>query len=184
MKVTFWGAAGGVTGSMHLVETGGRRYLLDCGLHQGRRSDADRKNRELPFAGSSIDAVVLSRADDSVQRSYYYLCELKRTAGVRGPQPLVFDVAKIPRPSSLAHTHAAIERLAEELGCDLKELPAAIETRNRRRALLARLAVVRATPRPPPGSGTAQLLRAADLLPPAEFDAALADWIETDFPER
>jgi metallo-beta-lactamase family protein len=62
VKVTFWGAAGGVTGSMHLVESGGRRYLLDCGLHQGRRKEADRKNRELPFAGSSIDAVVLSHA--------------------------------------------------------------------------------------------------------------------------
>ena len=55
-------AAGHVTGSMHLVETGGRRYLLDCGLNQGRRKDADRKNRNLPFAGSSIDAVILSHA--------------------------------------------------------------------------------------------------------------------------
>ena len=62
MKITFWGAAGGVTGSMHLVESGGKRYLLDCGLNQGRRKDADRKNRELPFPGSSIDAVVLSHA--------------------------------------------------------------------------------------------------------------------------
>ena len=62
MRITFWGAAGEVTGSMHLVESGGRRYLLDCGLHQGRRKDADRKNRELPFPGSSIDAVVLSHA--------------------------------------------------------------------------------------------------------------------------
>jgi len=62
MKLTFWGAAGTVTGSMHLVETGGRRYLLDCGLFQGRRKDADRKNRILPFPGASIDAVVLSHA--------------------------------------------------------------------------------------------------------------------------
>jgi metallo-beta-lactamase family protein len=62
MKITFWGAAGEVTGSMHLVESGGRRFLLDCGLHQGRRKEADRKNRNLPFPGSSIDAVVLSHA--------------------------------------------------------------------------------------------------------------------------
>ena len=62
MKLTFWGAAGEVTGSMHLVESGGRRVLLDCGLHQGRRKEADRKNRNLPFPGSSIDAVVLSHA--------------------------------------------------------------------------------------------------------------------------
>ncbi len=62
MKLTFWGAAGQVTGSMHLVETAGLRLLLDCGMNQGRRSEADQKNRNLPFPGSSIDAVVLSHA--------------------------------------------------------------------------------------------------------------------------
>src|SRR5215469_12822685 len=62
MKLTFWGAAGTVTGSMHLLEADGKRILLDCGLNQGRRKDADEKNRHLPFAGSSIDEVVLSHA--------------------------------------------------------------------------------------------------------------------------
>jgi metallo-beta-lactamase family protein len=62
MKVTFWGAAGAVTGSMHLAEAGGRRILLDCGLNQGRRKEAEQKNRHLPFPGSSIDAVILSHA--------------------------------------------------------------------------------------------------------------------------
>ena len=62
MRLTFWGAAGTVTGSMHLLETGGKRFLLDCGLYQGRRKDADLKNRHLPFPGDSIDAVVLSHA--------------------------------------------------------------------------------------------------------------------------
>jgi metallo-beta-lactamase family protein len=62
MKLTFWGAAGAVTGSMHLLETAGKRILLDCGLNQGKRKDADAKNRHLPFAGSSIDEVVLSHA--------------------------------------------------------------------------------------------------------------------------
>jgi metallo-beta-lactamase family protein len=47
---------------MHLVEAGGRRILLDCGLYQGRRRDADAKNRLLPFPASSIDSVVLSHA--------------------------------------------------------------------------------------------------------------------------
>jgi len=62
MKITFWGAAGEVTGSMHEVESGGKRYLLDCGLHQGRRKDADAKNRNLPLDAASIDAVILSHA--------------------------------------------------------------------------------------------------------------------------
>lgn len=62
MKLTFWGAAGAVTGSMHLVESGGKRFLLDCGLNQGRRKEADWKNRHLPFPGDSIDWVILSHA--------------------------------------------------------------------------------------------------------------------------
>lgn len=62
MKLTFWGAAGQVTGSMHLLESAGKRFLLDCGMNQGPRKAADAKNRNLPFAGSSIDAVVLSHA--------------------------------------------------------------------------------------------------------------------------
>jgi metallo-beta-lactamase family protein len=62
MKITFWGAASTVTGSMHHVQVEGRRYLLDCGLNQGRRKEADQKNRNLPYAGSEIDAVILSHA--------------------------------------------------------------------------------------------------------------------------
>ncbi len=62
MKLTFWGAASTVTGSMHHLETDGRRYLLDCGLNQGHRKAADWKNRHLPYPGDSIDAVILSHA--------------------------------------------------------------------------------------------------------------------------
>ena len=35
MRITFDGAAGEVTGSMHLLEVNGQRILLDCGLYQG-----------------------------------------------------------------------------------------------------------------------------------------------------
>ena len=62
MKVQFWGAAQTVTGSMHLVEFDGKKLLLDCGLYQGKRKEAFRRNRELPFKGSEIDAVILSHA--------------------------------------------------------------------------------------------------------------------------
>jgi metallo-beta-lactamase family protein len=62
VKLTFWGAAGAVTGSMHLLETDAKRILLDCGMHQGRRKESDRMNRNLPVDGASIDAVVLSHA--------------------------------------------------------------------------------------------------------------------------
>ncbi len=62
IRVTFWGAAGEVTGSMHLLEAAGARILLDGGLFQGRRAEAARKNRELPFDARRIDAVILSHA--------------------------------------------------------------------------------------------------------------------------
>jgi len=62
MQVIFWGAAQTVTGSMHLVESNGSRLLLDCGLYQGPRKQAFRRNRELPFDASNIDAAILSHA--------------------------------------------------------------------------------------------------------------------------
>src|SRR5262249_49659624 len=60
--VTFWGAARSVTGSMHLVEFGDRRLLLDCGLVRAHRDEARRRNLHFPFDPSTIDAVVLSHA--------------------------------------------------------------------------------------------------------------------------
>lgn len=62
MRLTFWGAAQTVTGSMHVLELAGRRVLLDCGLFQGRRAEANRLNREFPAPPESIDAVLLSHA--------------------------------------------------------------------------------------------------------------------------
>lgn len=59
--VTFYGGAGGVTGSKHLVEMGGKRILFDCGTFQGL-PDVRERNRSLPFAPDSIDYVVLSHA--------------------------------------------------------------------------------------------------------------------------
>src|SRR3982750_1188607 len=60
--LTFWGAAGGVSGSMHLLEVGNHKVLLDCGLHQGRREEARQRNGHFPFHPHQIDAVVISHA--------------------------------------------------------------------------------------------------------------------------
>jgi metallo-beta-lactamase family protein len=62
MHVQTIGAAGCVTGSCHLVEAGGFRILLDCGLIQGRRRDAAHNSDPFPFDVGRIDAVVLSHA--------------------------------------------------------------------------------------------------------------------------
>lgn len=62
MRFTAHGAARNVTGSKHLLTISGKRILLDCGLFQGRRAESERRNRNLPFDPSSIDAVLLSHA--------------------------------------------------------------------------------------------------------------------------
>ncbi len=62
MKLTFFGAAREVTGSMHLVETAGQRILLDCGMHQGHRAQAAQQNAHLPFDPRTVTAAILSHA--------------------------------------------------------------------------------------------------------------------------
>src|SRR6266850_7640699 len=62
MNLTFWGAAKTVTGSMHQLNVQNKSYLLDCGLYQGRRKEAEERNRKFPFPCNQISAVMLSHA--------------------------------------------------------------------------------------------------------------------------
>lgn len=62
MQITFWGAVRTVTGSMHELRVNGRRYLLECGLFQGRRKEAFERNTQFPFPPESVAAVLLSHA--------------------------------------------------------------------------------------------------------------------------
>lgn len=62
MKVSFYGAAGMVTGSCYLLETETARIILDCGLFQGQ-SIAEQNNFEpFPFEPETIDAVLVTHA--------------------------------------------------------------------------------------------------------------------------
>lgn len=62
MKLTFWGAARTVTGSLHYLELeNGSRLFLDCGLYQGYDEEVN-TNHEWPCNPSSVDAVLLSHA--------------------------------------------------------------------------------------------------------------------------
>lgn len=62
MRLHFLGAAGEVTGSMLLVETARARLLVDCGLFQGPRAESRERNRTLPPAALTADAVILTHA--------------------------------------------------------------------------------------------------------------------------
>ncbi len=80
-KITFLGAAGTVTGSKYLIEAGGKRLLIDCGLFQGQHDLTDRNWQTLPIEPASIDWVVLTHAH--IDHSGYIPRLVK--AGFRGP---------------------------------------------------------------------------------------------------
>ena len=60
--LTFLGAAQTVTGSKYLLEHGGAKILVDCGLFQGRKALRLRNWEALPVDAREIDAVVLTHA--------------------------------------------------------------------------------------------------------------------------
>jgi len=62
VRLSFHGAARGVTGSCHLLECAGKRVLIDCGLYQGGR-EIDEENAEpFGFEPAGIDVVLLTHA--------------------------------------------------------------------------------------------------------------------------
>ncbi|MDM0116335.1 MBL fold metallo-hydrolase [Variovorax sp. J22R133] len=62
MRIQFIGGTGTVTGSKYLLEHGGKRLLVDCGLFQGLKQLRLRNREPLPFDAASVDAVLLTHA--------------------------------------------------------------------------------------------------------------------------
>jgi len=63
MKLTCWGAAGTVTGSMHLLELpNGKNILIDCGLNYENKNELVENNLHFPFPPKKIHAVILTHA--------------------------------------------------------------------------------------------------------------------------
>lgn len=62
MRLSFLGAAGTVTGSRHLLTTGTKQVLVDCGLFQGVKALRLRNREPLPFDPASLDAVIVTHA--------------------------------------------------------------------------------------------------------------------------
>lgn len=61
-KITFYGGVGSVTGSKYLLESNGKKVLVDCGLFQGDRELRERNWQDPPFVASEIDAVIITHA--------------------------------------------------------------------------------------------------------------------------
>jgi metallo-beta-lactamase family protein len=94
MQLEFFGAAGEVTGSCHILTVGGRRLLLDCGMIQGGAAPDERNRAAFPFDAGEVDAVILSHAHiDHSGR-----LPLLRKRGFRGPiytNPACRDLVRI-----------------------------------------------------------------------------------------
>lgn len=124
-----------------------------------------------------LDAIVLPRTSDSVQRFYYYLCEVRRTGEAALPEPILYDLLHTPWYSSAEYNfdrtlelRAALEAVTGA-AADPKSR---IVDANRRRDALARLASLRrASPARVSGLDARAAMLAHGLMAPAAFDAAL-----------
>lgn len=61
-KISFYGGTGTVTGSKYLLESNGKKVLVDCGLFQGLRELRERNWQDLPFDPRDVDAVIITHA--------------------------------------------------------------------------------------------------------------------------
>jgi metallo-beta-lactamase family protein len=103
--VTFWGAARTVTGSKHLLTGRSGTMLLDCGLFQGRRAEAEARNRALPFDASSVDCMILSHAHIDHSGAIPFLCK----QGFRGPIHATAATVDLCKPMLLDAAHIQIK---------------------------------------------------------------------------
>lgn len=99
VQLSFYGAAGTVTGSRYLLEAGERRILIDCGLFQGYKQLRLRNWAKLPFDPRELDAVILTHAH--IDHSGFLPVLTRR--GFRGPiycSAATFELCKILLPDS------------------------------------------------------------------------------------
>ena len=101
MKLGFYGAAGEVTGSCTLVETGKTRFLVDCGMFQGGPEARTKNLQALNFDGDvrDIDFVLLTHA----HIDHSGLLPRLAVLGYRGPiyaTPASIDLLGVLLPDS------------------------------------------------------------------------------------
>lgn len=99
LRLSFLGAAGTVTGSRYLLDTGTQRVLIDCGLFQGHKQLRLRNWSPPPVDPPSIDAVILTHAH--LDHSGYLPRLVKE--GFAGPvycSAATFELCRILLPDS------------------------------------------------------------------------------------
>lgn len=112
-KIHFWGAAGGVTGSKFLVESGEDRVLVDCGLFQGLKERRLLNRAPWPLAPESIRAVLLTHG----HLDHVGLLPRLVRQGFRGPvygTPPSLEVARIVLEDSAEIQVEEAEKAARE----------------------------------------------------------------------
>ena len=62
MKITFLGATKIVTGSNFLVEAAGKKFIVDCGMYQGRAQLEEQNFREFDYNPAELDFMLLTHA--------------------------------------------------------------------------------------------------------------------------
>ena len=62
MQLYFYGAAGEVTGSCSMFESGGRKFLVDCGMFQGNQFNEDKNTDPFPFNPAELSGVIVTHA--------------------------------------------------------------------------------------------------------------------------
>ena len=109
MKITFFGAAGGVTGTAYYCESSDASILIDCGMFQGGK-DAEIMNKEAPPVNyNTLDAIVLTHAHlDHCGR-----LPLAVREGYRGPvfgTPATIDLSALVLRDSLKVQTSDLEK--------------------------------------------------------------------------
>lgn len=128
-----------------------RRFAGPLGWNVDRptpRADAWLESKFAPWARSILEdwgdgrfdelaQVIFSRSDDNSQRLYYYICELRERGALAGPEPVIFDVARLRRSSSRDHMVMQVRKLAERLDLDDSDIERGIAETNIHRSKLA-----------------------------------------------
>ncbi len=62
MQLSFYGAAGEVTGSCNMFTVEGKKFLVDCGMFQGAQFNEEKNKEPFPFNPAELSGVIVTHA--------------------------------------------------------------------------------------------------------------------------